>query len=285
MDNINQRETISVNVGGVNIGSSHPIVIQSMTNTVTSNIEATTTQIKELADAGSELVRITVNDATAAEAVPEVIKRLRDAGYNTPIVGDFHYNGHILLAKYKETAQLLAKYRINPGNVGKGSKHDDNFATMLKVAIEHDKPVRIGVNWGSIDQELLSGFMEENAKLANPKEVRAVLLDTMVKSAELSCEYAHKIGVPKDKIIVSLKMSEIQDVIKVNERFAKLNDYVMHLGLTEAGTGVKGIASSAAALAILLQQGIGNTIRVSLTPEPGIPRSREVEVCTNLLQS
>jgi (E)-4-hydroxy-3-methylbut-2-enyl-diphosphate synthase len=280
-----QRKTPTVKIGNILVGSDHPIVVQSMTNTVTANIDATITQIKELADAGSELVRITVNDASAAEAVPEIINTLRSQGYDTPIVGDFHYNGHILLSKYTETARLLAKYRINPGNVGKGTKHDDNYATMLKVAMDNDKPIRIGVNWGSIDQDLLSAFMEENSKLPNPKEVRDVLLDTMVKSAELSCEYALKIGVPKDKIIVSLKMSEIQDVINVNERFAKLTDYVMHLGLTEAGTGVKGIASSSAALAILMQQGIGNTIRVSLTPEPGIPRSREVEVCTNLLQS
>lgn len=280
-----QRKTPTVFVDNIAIGSDHPVRVQSMTNTVTANISATLKQIRELADAGSEIVRITVNDASAAEAVPEIVTKLRDQGYNTPIVGDFHYNGHILLTKYPKTAQLLAKYRINPGNVGKGAKHDDNFATMLKVAIDNNKPVRIGVNWGSIDQELFTSLMDENAKLAQPKEVREVLLETMVKSAELSCEYAEKIGLSKDKIIVSLKMSEIQDVIAVNERFAKLTNHALHLGLTEAGTGVKGIASSAAALAILLQQGIGNTIRVSLTPEPGVPRSREVEVCTNLLQS
>lgn len=280
-----QRKTPTVFVDNIAVGSDHPVRVQSMTNTVTANISATLEQIRELADAGSEIVRITVNDASAAEAVPEIVTKLRDQGYNTPIVGDFHYNGHILLTKYPKTAQLLAKYRINPGNVGKGAKHDDNFATMLKVAIDNNKPVRIGVNWGSIDQELFTSLMDENAKLSQPKEVREVLLETMVKSAELSCEYAKKIGLSKDKIIVSLKMSEIQDVIAVNERFAKLTNHALHLGLTEAGTGVKGIASSAAALAILLQQGIGNTIRVSLTPEPGVPRSREVEVCTNLLQS
>jgi len=267
------------------MGSQHPIVVQSMTNTPTRDIDRTLAQVIELAEAGSELVRITINDMEAADAVPEMIKRLRDKGYNTPIIGDFHYNGHILLSKQKETAQLIAKYRINPGNVGKGNKRDDNFTTMVKVAIDNDKPVRIGVNWGSIDQDLLNDLMDANAKRPTPKDFKEVVIDTMIKSAIISTELAMSIGLPKEKIIVSVKMSEIQDLLQAYQRLAKESDYILHVGLTEAGNGVKGITSSAAALGILLQQGIGDTIRVSLTPEPGLPRSREVDVCLNLLQT
>ncbi|MBT5856272.1 flavodoxin-dependent (E)-4-hydroxy-3-methylbut-2-enyl-diphosphate synthase [bacterium] len=282
---IKQRQTLSANIGGVLMGSDHPIVIQSMTNTPTRNIADTIAQIKELADAGSELVRITVNDMEAADAVPEIIKTLRKDGYKTPIIGDFHYNGHILLTKQKECARLLDKYRINPGNVGKGEKHDDNFAQMIQVAIDNNKPVRIGVNWGSLDQDLFTQMMAENAALSKPKSFKEVVINAMVESAISNTEMAIKLGQPKDKIIVSVKMSEIQDMLKAYQTLAAKTDYILHLGLTEAGANVKGIASSAAALAILLQQGIGNTIRVSLTPEPGVPRSREVEVCTNLLQT
>lgn len=285
MNDIERRETVSVNIGGVLMGSGHPIVVQSMTNTPTADVEATVTQIKELADAGSELVRITVNDMEAMEAVPEIIKRLRSEGYETPIIGDFHYNGHILLTQCPAGAKALAKYRINPGNVGKGDKHDSNFSDMIQVAIDNDKPVRIGVNWGSLDQELFTEMMEENATLAKPRDFKDVVVDAMVTSAISSADLALKLGLPKDKIVVSVKMSEIQDMLRVYQTLAEKSDYVLHLGLTEAGAGVKGIASSAGALAILLQQGIGDTIRVSLTPEPGVARSREVEVCKDLLQS
>lgn len=285
MREIKRRPCQTVDIGGIKMGSEHPIVIQSMTNTPTANVNATVTQIKELADAGSELVRITVNDMIAMNAVPLIIKQLRQEGYETPIIGDFHYNGHILLAGNPEAAQLLAKYRINPGNVGKGEKHDANFATMIKAAINNDKPVRIGVNWGSLDQELFDQLMEENAALPEPRDFRDVVIDAMVISAKTSTEAAIKLGLPKNKIVVSVKMSEVQDMLEVYQRLSEETDYTLHLGLTEAGGGVKGIAASAAALAILLQQGIGDTLRISLTPEPGVARSREVETCKHLLQS
>jgi len=240
------------------MGSQHPIVVQAMTNTPTRDINGTLAQVIELAEAGAELVRITINDMEAADAVPEMIKRLRDQGYNTPIIGDFHYNGHILLSKQKETAQLIAKYRINPGNVGKGNKRDDNFTTMVKVAIDNDKPIRIGVNWGSIDQDLLNDLMDANAERPTPKDFKEVVIDTMIKSAIISTELAMSIGLPKEKIIVSVKMSEIQDLLQAYQRLAKETDYILHVGLTEAGNGVKGITSSAAAVGILLQQGIGD---------------------------
>ena len=280
-----RRECVAVDIGGIKMGQGFPVRVQSMTNTVTSNVEATIAQIKELADAGSEYVRITVNDASAAEAVPSIVAQLRDAGYNTPIIGDFHYNGHVLLTKYPKTADALAKYRINPGNVGKGDKRDDNFATMINVAKDHNRPVRIGVNWGSIDQQLFDENMEKNAALARPKDFNDVMIDTMIESAQRSVESALQLGLPEDKIVVSVKMSEIQDMITAYERIAPLINVPLHVGLTEAGYGVKGITCSAAALGILLQQGIGDTIRVSLTPEPSISRAREVDVCTNLLQT
>ena len=285
MKEIRRRKTAEVKVGHCLMGSEHPIVVQSMTNTLTSNVERTVSQIIELADAGSELVRITVNDKEAAQAVPKITARLLDKGYTTPIIGDFHYNGHILLKDYPKAAAALSKYRINPGNVGKGRKRDDNFATMIQVAKDYDKPVRIGVNGGSLDEALLSELMEKNAAQSIPKAFDDVLVDAMVKSAIQSAEYAESLGLGKDKLIISVKVSEVQQVIQAYEQLAAQTDYVLHLGLTEAGAGVKGLTSSSAALAILLQQGIGDTIRISLTPEPGIPRAQEVYACTSLLQS
>lgn len=267
------------------MGSNHPVVIQSMTNTPTADIQATVSQIKELADAGSELVRITVNDFDAMKAIPEIVDQLNRLGCQVPIVGDFHYNGHILLSKFPEGAKLLAKYRINPGNVGRGDKHDANFATMIECAITYDKPVRIGVNWGSLDQELFTEMMDENAKLAAPKNFKDVLVEAMVRSALDSARFAEKLGLSKDKIVLSVKMSELQDMVEVYQRLAARCDYVLHLGLTEAGASPKGIVASSAALAILLQQGIGDTIRISLTPEPGVSRDLEVRNCRMLLQS
>ena len=285
MSEIVRRKTPTVQIGNIKMGSGHPIVVQSMTNTPTKYVDQTVEQIIELADAGSELVRVTVNDTEAMNAIPEIVRILRAKGYDIPIIGDFHYNGHKLLANNEEAARLLAKYRINPGNVGKGEKHDANFATMINMAIQYNKPVRIGVNWGSLDQELFTEMMEENAKLEKPKDFKDVVIDAMVRSAITSVEAAIKLGLPKEKIVVSVKMSEVQEMLEVYQVLAEKTDYVLHLGLTEAGTGVKGLISSGAALAVLLQKGIGDTIRISLTPEPGVPRSREVEACTSLLQS
>lgn len=272
-------------VGNVPFGSDHPIVIQSMTNTPTRDIDATVAQIIELADAGSEIVRITIDTEVAAEATPEIIRILREKGYGTPIVGDFHYNGHILLEKYPDMARAIAKYRVNPGNVGKGNRHDDNYHKIITCAIKYDKPVRIGVNGGSLDQELLDLNMETNATLLHPKSAQDVYIDTMVESGILSVEKAVEWGLLPEKIIVSVKMSTLQHMIAAYERIASRCIYPLHLGLTEAGAGTKGISSSAAALSILLQSGIGDTIRVSLTPEPGAPRSLEVQVCRDILQS
>ena len=285
MSEIIRRKTPTVQIGNIKMGSDHPIVVQSMTNTPTKYVDQTVEQIIELADAGSELVRVTVNDTEAMNAIPEIVRILKAKGYDIPIVGDFHYNGHKLLANNEEAARLLAKYRINPGNVGKGEKHDANFATMINMAIQYNKPVRIGVNWGSLDQELFTEMMQENAKLEKPKDFKDVVIDAMVRSAITSVEAAIKLGLSKEKIVVSVKMSEVQEMLEVYQVLAKKTDYVLHLGLTEAGTGVKGLIASGAALAVLLQKGIGDTIRISLTPEPGVPRSREVEACTSLLQS
>jgi (E)-4-hydroxy-3-methylbut-2-enyl-diphosphate synthase len=285
MHHIIRRHTPTVKIGNIAMGSKHPIVIQSMTNTPTSDIEATVAQIKELADAGSELVRITINDFEAAEAVPEIVRRLRAMGYTTPIIGDFHYNGHTLLTKYPEMAKAIDKYRINPGNVGRGDKHDENFAIMIKAAITYQKVVRIGVNWGSLDQELFTKMMDENALLPEPKDYKDVLIEAMIESALGSAAYAERLGLSKDKIVLSVKMSEVQDMIEVYQRICKRCDYVMHLGLTEAGGSLKGISASSAALGILLQQGYGDTIRMSLTPEPGVSRDLEVKACRALLQS
>jgi (E)-4-hydroxy-3-methylbut-2-enyl-diphosphate synthase len=285
MKTIARRLTPSVKVGSVAVGSSHPVVVQSMTNTPTADIAATVAQTIELAEAGSEIVRWTVNDFDAMASVPEAIRRLAEKGYHVPIVGDFHYNGHILLEKYPEGAAALSKYRINPGNVGKGKGRDDNFSRMIRQAIAHQKPVRIGVNWGSLDQELFTDMMDKNAKRKAPKSFKEVIYDAMIVSAIRNAELAQSLGLPKDKIVVSVKMSELQDMVAVYQKLAKKCDYVLHLGLTEAGGSVKGIAASSAALGILLQQGIGDTIRMSLTPEPGVSRDQEVRGCTSLLQS
>ncbi len=282
---IKRRKTPTVKVGNIPIGSGHPIVIQSMTDTPTANIDATVAQTIELIEAGSELVRWTVNDDNAARAVPNSIKILRDKGYITPIIGDFHFNGHTLLTKHKECARALSKYRINPGNVGKRVQHDENFSSIVKIALDNDKPIRIGVNWGSLDQELLTGLMNKNAKLKNPKDAKDVTYEAMIQSALQSAALAQKIGLKKDKIILSVKMSILQDMVTVYQKLSQECDYALHLGLTEAGSDVQGISASSAALAILLQQGIGDTIRVSLTPQPNVKRSREVDVCRNLLQS
>ncbi len=280
-----KRKTPTVQIGNVFLGSNYPVVIQSMTDTPTADVEKTLAQVKELIDAGSEMVRLTINDDTAARVIPTIIKTLRDKGYLTPIIGDFHFNGHTLLNKHTECARLLDKYRINPGNVGKGERHDENFSAIVKIAIEHNKAVRIGVNWGSLDQELLTDLMDKNARLKEPKEAKEVTYEAMIQSALTNARLAENLGLPKNKIVLSVKMSILQDMVTVYSRLAKECDYALHLGLTEAGGDVQGISSSSAALAILLEQGIGDTIRVSLTPEPNIPRSREVEVCKAILQA
>ncbi len=285
MDLKARRQTPEVKVGKVRIGNSCPIVIQSMTDTPTSDIEASLKQTIELIEAGSEMVRLTVNNDEAAAAIPHIRKRLKDQGYQTPLIGDFHFNGHTLLRKHPDCAKALDKYRINPGNVGKANRHDENFSQIIKIAIEHDKPVRIGVNWGSLDQELLTHLMDENAKLAVPNDFKEVTYAAMIQSALTSAQLAQKLGMEKNKIILSVKMSVLQDMVTVYSRLAERCDYAMHLGLTEAGADMQGISSSSAALGILLQQGIGDTIRVSLTPQPQVPRSREVEICKTILQS
>lgn len=280
-----RRKTHSVFVGNVGIGSSHPIVVQSMTNTPTADVTKTVEQITLLANAGSEIVRLTVNDFDAMAAIPDIVSQLRDKGIAVPLVGDFHYNGHILLKKYPKSAELLDKYRINPGNVGKGDKYDSNFTTFINVANDFNKPVRIGVNWGSLDQELFTSFMDANSKKKEPKSFKEVVIESMVFSAKTSAELALRLGMTKERLVLSVKMSEVQDMIAVYKRLASETDYVLHLGLTEAGGGVKGIAASSAALAVLLQEGIGDTIRISLTPEPGVDRDFEVKNCKYLLQS
>ncbi len=273
-----------VQVGNVVLGGGTPVVIQSMTNTNTSDVNATAQQIKELADAGSEIVRITVNDEPAAQAVPAIRAKLDAMGCNVPIVGDFHYNGHTLLTKYPECAETLDKYRINPGNVGFGDKHDDQFAMMVECAIRHNKPVRIGVNWGSLDQEVATKLMDENNKSANPKTTEEIQQEALVVSALTSAKKAEELGLGKDKIVVSCKTSRVQDLIAVYHKLADRSDYCLHLGLTEAGIGSKGIVATTAALSILLQEGIGDTIRASLTPTPTEPRTKEVVVCQEILQ-
>jgi (E)-4-hydroxy-3-methylbut-2-enyl-diphosphate synthase len=266
------------------VGSAHPIVVQSMTNTDTADAAGTAAQVAHLARAGSQVVRVTVNNDAAAAAIPEIVQRLADDGLTTPIVGDFHYNGHKLLAAHPKAAALLAKYRINPGNVG--SKHrDENFQTIVKVAIDHGKPVRIGVNWGSLDQDLLTKLMEENAASATPASARAVTIEAIVRSATQSAELAESTGLPHDRILLSAKTSNVRDLFDVYTELAGRCDYPLHLGLTEAGMGMKGIVATSAALGHLLNQGIGDTIRVSLTPEPGADRALEVEVAQQILQS
>jgi (E)-4-hydroxy-3-methylbut-2-enyl-diphosphate synthase len=282
---VERRRTRQVVVAGVAIGGGAPVVVQSMTNTDTADVAATVAQVKALADAGSELVRITVNAAEAAAAVPAIRERLDAQGCGVPLVGDFHFNGHKLLTAYPDCARALAKYRINPGNVGKGSRRDPQFAVMIEKAIEHGKPVRIGVNWGSLDAELLARMMDENARRAAPLSAELVMREALVASALESAERAEALGLPGDRIVLSCKVSDVQDLIAVYRDLARRCDYPLHLGLTEAGMGSKGIVASTAAMAVLLQEGIGDTIRVSLTPEPGGDRTREVVVAQELLQS
>jgi (E)-4-hydroxy-3-methylbut-2-enyl-diphosphate synthase len=280
----NRRHTVTVRVGEVKVGSAHPIVVQSMTNTDTADAESTAAQVTALAAAGSELVRVTVNNDEAARAVPEIVQRVRDAGYSVPVIGDFHYNGHLLLTRYPRCAEALAKYRINPGNVG--SRHRDaNFRAIVDVAVANDKPVRIGVNWGSLDQDLLTGMMDANARLTTPRDARDVYLDAMVESGVRSAALAEEAGLAHDRIIVSCKVSVVRDLVDVYRRLAQRGDFPLHLGLTEAGLGTKGIVASTAGLAILLAEGIGDTIRVSLTPLPGGDRTEEVAVAQQILQS
>jgi len=280
-----RRRSVPVDVAGVTVGGTAPVVVQSMTNTDTADAEATARQVAALARAGSELVRITVDRDEAAAAVPHIKDRLRKMNVDVPIVGDFHYIGHKLLADHPACAEALDKYRINPGNVGFKEKKDRQFGAIVETAIRHGKPVRIGANWGSLDQELLTRLMDENARFANPKDAREVTREAMVQSALLSAARAEEIGLPRNRIILSAKVSAVQDLIAVYEELGKRSDYALHLGLTEAGMGSKGIVASSAAMGILLQQGIGDTIRVSLTPEPGGDRTLEVKVAQELLQT
>jgi (E)-4-hydroxy-3-methylbut-2-enyl-diphosphate synthase len=279
-----RRQTATAVVGGVPIGSGHPIVVQSMTNTDTADAAGTAAQVAALALAGSQLVRVTVNTEEAAAAVPEIVDRLADTGVSVPIVGDFHYNGHLLLTRYPACAAALAKYRINPGNVG-GKRRDEHFRAIIEVAIAHGKPVRIGVNWGSLDQDLLTEMMDANARAAEPRDARDVYIDAMLESALRSAALAETVGLGHDRIVLSAKVSQVPDLVEVYRRLAARTDYPLHLGLTEAGLGTKGIVSSTAGLAILLAEGIGETIRVSLTPKPGGDRTEEVFVAQQILQS
>ncbi len=285
MASIQRRKTVTVNVAGVRVGSEWPVVVQSMTNTDTADVTATAKQVAELARAGSELVRVTVNNEDAAKAVPHIVDTLMLQGVRVPIIGDFHYNGHLLLKKFPACARALAKYRINPGNVSIGRKDDDNFKAMIEVAVENQKPVRIGVNWGSLDQALLTRMMDENAKLPNPKDARDVTMDAMVESALRSAKLAEQYGMRRAQIILSAKVSGVQDLIDVYRMLAAKCDYPLHLGLTEAGMGFKGVVASTAAMGVVLQEGIGDTIRVSLTPVPNGDRTEEVIVAQQILQS
>lgn len=284
MSAIDRKKTIQVMVGDVAIGGDAPIVVQSMTNTDTADIDETVEQIDHLHLAGSELVRITVNNDAAAKAVPFIKEKLINRGVTVPIIGDFHYNGHVLLTKYPDMANALSKFRINPGNTGTKAR-DKNFTTIVEQAIKYDKPVRIGVNWGSLDQQLLAEKMDANNKLTVPESAREVMLQTMIESAKRSSELAQDVGLAGDKIIVSCKMSHVQDVIEVYTRLSDVIDHPLHVGLTEAGMGMKGMVASSAALSVILQRGIGDTIRVSLTPQPGADRALEVEVAQQILQS
>ncbi|RKZ17703.1 4-hydroxy-3-methylbut-2-en-1-yl diphosphate synthase [bacterium] len=282
---IQRRKTLTCHVGEIAVGSSSPVVVQSMTNTNTEDAAATAQQVVQLAEAGSELVRITVNTREAAARVPEIASRMQDAGVTVPLVGDFHYNGHQLLREYPECARVLAKYRINPGNVGSSRSHDPNFRTMIEVAIEHDRPVRIGVNWGSLDQTLLTSLMNENAALTRPRDSGDVMIDAIVESAVRSAEQAADIGLGRDRMILSAKVSAVPELVEVYRRLAGRTDLPLHLGLTEAGMGNKGIVSSSIGIGQLLAEGIGDTIRVSLTPMPGGDRTDEVRVAQQILQS
>ena len=281
---LHRKKTVAVDVDGVRIGGDAPVVVQSMTNTDTADVASTFDQVRLLADAGSQLVRVTVNNDAAAQAVPDIVSRLRRDGYDTPIVGDFHYNGHLLLTKYPEAAQALAKLRINPGNVG--TKHrDSNFTKIVEVAIEYDKPVRIGVNWGSLDQRLLTELMNENAERDQPLDAQDVLLEALVESALRSAALAEEVGLRHDRIVLSTKVSSVPELHRVYRMLSARSDYPLHLGLTEAGLGAKGIVATTAGLAPLLMEGIGDTIRVSLTPRPGGDRAEEVRVAQQVLQS
>ena len=279
-----RRHTVTASVGGVQIGSKHPVVVQSMTNTDTADAGATADQVATLAAAGSQLVRVTVNNEAAARAVPAIVAQLTDHGIDVPIVGDFHYNGHLLLTQYPDCARALAKYRINPGNVG-SKRRDENFRSIVTVALEHDKSVRIGVNWGSLDQDLLTTMMDENASRPVPLDAKDVYIEAMIESALRSAALAEQVGLGHDRILISAKVSTVQDLVTVYRRLGARCDYPLHLGLTEAGLGMKGIVTSAAALSILLAEGIGDTIRVSLTPRPNGDRTEEVQVAQQILQS
>ena len=285
MSSINRRRSVAADIDGVKVGGENPIVVQSMTNTDTVDVQGTALQVEQLARAGSELVRVTVNTRQAAAAVPHIVDRLGERGVVVPIIGDFHYNGHILLKEYPACARALAKYRINPGNVGPGQHHDKNFQSMIEVAVANNKPVRIGVNWGSLDQGLLTRLMDANAARPDPKDAREVMHEAVVVSALESAELAERCGLGHDRIILSAKVSEVQDLIEIYRNLAARCDYPLHLGLTEAGMGSKGIVASTAALAVLLQTGIGDTIRVSLTPRPGGDRTEEVIVAQQILQT
>jgi (E)-4-hydroxy-3-methylbut-2-enyl-diphosphate synthase len=285
LSEIQRHRSHAVRVGAVTLGGGAPIVVQSMTNTDTADVDATVRQVMELADAGSEIVRITVNTDDAAKAVPHIRDRLRVRGYEVPLVGDFHYHGHLFLTRYPECAEALAKLRINPGNVGFGKKRDARFEMMIEAALRHAKPVRIGVNWGSLDQDLSTRMMDENARLAEPKSADEVLREALVTSALASARRAEELGLGADRIVISAKVSRVQDLVVVYRELARRSAYALHLGLTEAGIGAKGIVATTAALAILLQEGIGDTIRASLTPRPGEARTQEVIVCQELLQS
>ena len=282
---ISRHETRQVRVAGIPVGGGAPVVVQSMTNTDTADVQATAHQVRDLAEAGSEFVRITVNSAEAAAAVPEIRNLLERDGCRVPLIGDFHFNGHKLLTQYPDCAQVLDKYRINPGNVGRGTKRDDQFATMIETACRYGKPVRIGVNWGSLDPDLLGRMMDDNARLPVPGEAADVMREALIVSAMQNAQKAEEIGLPRNRIILSCKVSGVQDLIMVYRELAARCDYPLHLGLTEAGMGSKGIVASTAALAVLLQQGIGDTIRISLTPDPGGDRTREVMVAQEILQT
>jgi (E)-4-hydroxy-3-methylbut-2-enyl-diphosphate synthase len=280
-----RRRSTGVDIDGVMVGAGRPVVVQSMTNTDTADADGTAIQVARLAHAGSELVRITVNTEAAAAAVPEIVRKVRDLGQAVPIVGDFHYNGHQLLTKFPETARALSKYRINPGNVGSGRHHDDHFTDIVRVAVDNGKPVRIGVNWGSLDQAVLAEMMDANSRLPEPREANDVMIDAMVESAIRSAELAEATGLAHDRIILSAKVSGVRDLVEVYRKLAVRGDYALHLGLTEAGMGMKGIVASTAGLSLLLAEGIGDTIRVSITPEPGGDRTEEVMVAQQVLQS
>jgi (E)-4-hydroxy-3-methylbut-2-enyl-diphosphate synthase len=282
---LKRRTSVPVRIGNVWVGGDHPVVVQSMTNTDTADVVSTVNQTMALAQAGSELVRVTVNTEAAAQAVPKIVETLDKFGVRVPVIGDFHYNGHILLKKYPECARALAKYRINPGNVNIGKKHDDNFRVMIEAAIEYDRPVRIGVNWGSLDQALLTRMMDENSRLPEPLDAKEVTINAIVASAVHSGQAAERHGLGRDKIILSAKVSGVQDLIVVYRKLAAQCDFALHLGLTEAGLGSKGIVSTTAALSVLLQEGIGDTIRASLTPLPNGDRTDEVVVCQQILQA